>query len=154
MRVKALAPRRHCGNEIPGTLPCIDGFRRMTDPQARTVPLVEDEVFVRIVAADALSDSGFSVFEAGTAQEALDILAGNNQIAVLFTDINMPGEIDGLQLAKLVGSIRPEIKVILTSGRQWVEPSCLPDDGVFLAKPHRAQEMCDTVQAQMDKATD
>ena len=120
----------------------------MKDPATPTVLIVEDEVFVRIIAADLLTDSGFQVLEAANADEALALLAEHRDVAVLFTDVNMPGEMDGLALAQHVVASRPEIKVIVTSGRQWLQRSDLPDDGLFLPKPYRGAELAEMIHRQ------
>lgn len=72
------------------------------------VLVVEDEGLIRMSLVEDLEDSGFQVFEAGDAEEALDVLQGHPEITVLFTDIDMPGSMDGLTLAKLVGQSRPD----------------------------------------------
>lgn len=113
----------------------------MIDETHDTILVVEDETLIRIIAADALEESGFKVLEAANAAEALIILKDHQEVAVLFTDINMPGDMDGLDLARRVASERPEIKVIVTSGKQWLDSSSLPDDGVFLPKPYRTAQL-------------
>ena len=113
-----------------------------------TVLVVEDEVFVRIVAADMLEESGFKVLEAGDAAEALDLIAAHNEIAILFTDVNMPGEMDGVALAAEVVRRHPEIKVVVTSGRQWIGDQDLPDNGRFLKKPYGRAELTAIVRDQ------
>jgi len=113
----------------------------MREAEHDTILIVEDEVLIRIIAADALEDSGFTVLEASDAAEALRILARHDEVAVLFTDINMPGDMDGLALARHVASERPEIKVVVTSGKQWLDATSLPDAGVFLPKPYRASQL-------------
>lgn len=117
----------------------------MTAADDPAVLVVEDETFVRMIAADALEESGLRVIEAPDAVEALDILA-QHQVAVLFTDINMPGAIDGLELAAIVTVRYPQVKVIITSGRQWLEPEALPDHSVFLPKPYRPAELAALVE--------
>jgi CheY-like chemotaxis protein len=92
------------------------------------VLIVEDEFLVRMIAADSLSESGFTVLEAQDAEAVLDLLE-RNQVAVLFTDVNMPGPINGLELVEIVSTRRPEVKVVVTSGREWIDESCLPDSG-------------------------
>lgn len=123
----------------------------MIENRASTVLVVEDEVFVRMIAADVLEESGFAVIEAADALQALDQLAKHN-VAVLFTDINMPGEIDGLQLADIVAVRYPRVKVIVTSGRQWLETENLPDHGIYLPKPYRADQLTQLVQLQASRA--
>jgi DNA-binding NtrC family response regulator len=112
-----------------------------------TVLVVEDETFVRMIAADALEESGFRVIEAAHAQGALDILA-QHEVAVVFTDINMPGSIDGLQLAGIVAERYSHIKVIITPGRHWLDPGVLPDATVFLPKPYRPTDLTGLVEKQ------
>lgn len=113
-----------------------------------TVLIVEDEVFVRMIAADSLAESGFTVLEA---QDALDALAllDQHEVAVLFTDVNMPGPINGLELADIVAVRRPEVKVVVTSGGEWIAPSRLPVRGVYLPKPYRAAQLAHVVRQQM-----
>lgn len=94
---------------------------------------------MRLVAAEGLEDAGYDVIEASSAGEALDVLRSRTDVGVLFTDINMPGPIDGLGLAELVHLRWPAIKLVVTSGRALVGKP--PDDGRFLAKPYTADEM-------------
>lgn len=112
-----------------------------------TVLVVEDESFVRMIAADVLEESGFCVLEAPDASVALDLLK-QHDVAVVFTDINMPGPIDGLELAKIVTECFPHVKVIITSGKQWLGPEDLPEDSVFLPKPYRPAQLTQLIEAQ------
>ena len=68
----------------------------------RTILIVEDEALVRVIGSDALEDAGYDVLEAASADEALRLLDANDDVRLLFTDIRMPGKLDGLQLANLV----------------------------------------------------
>lgn len=119
----------------------------MTSFEEATVLVVEDETFVRMIAADALAESGFQVLEAPDATEALALLE-KHEVAVVFTDINMPGPIDGLELADIVSTRFPRVKVIVTSGKQWLEPEDLPDDSLFLPKPYRPTQLAKLVGQQ------
>lgn len=110
---------------------------------APLVLIVEDELLVRELAVAAIADAGFDVVEAANAQEALDILNSRADVGVLFTDVNMPGALDGLALAELVHQHWPAIKLVVTSGRGLEAP--VPDDGRFLAKPYRLAELADTM---------
>jgi DNA-binding NtrC family response regulator len=83
-----------------------------------------------------LADAGFKVIEAESADEALRILEQASDVQVLFTDIRMPGSMDGLQLATLVHKRWPNIKLLLTSGHRSLNPGEVPDDGRFLPKPY------------------
>lgn len=103
----------------------------------RTVLLVEDEVTVRIIGSDALADAGYDVLEAESADEAIRLMEVAGEVHVLFTDIRMPGSMDGLQLAALVHQRWPQVKILVTSGDTWPPRNRIPDHGRFLAKPYR-----------------
>src|SRR3954469_7202041 len=83
--------------------------------------LVEDEVLVRMVAADVLSDAGFTVLESTNAEEALRLLETRPDVQVLFTDVNMPGALDGLGLAQTVHERSPEVGILIGSGHTKLE---------------------------------
>jgi CheY-like chemotaxis protein len=83
-----------------------------------TILVVEDEVLIRIVLADELRMAGFHALEAANADEALALLAAAPEITLVFTDIRMPGSIDGLELTRAVRARWPHIKVIVASGAQ------------------------------------
>lgn len=106
-----------------------------------TVLLVEDELFVRMIGADALSEAGYRVIEASDADEALARLERSNDVQVLFTDIRMPGSMDGLQLASEVHRRWPSIRILLTSGDTRPTKAIIPDAGRFLAKPYRFEAL-------------
>ena len=100
------------------------------------VLVVEDEPVIRMDAAETLEDEGFEVVEAATARAALAILEKRQgDVAVLFTDVDMPGNMNGLELAGIVHSRWPHIALVVTSGVVRVSGS-LPGGGIFLAKPY------------------
>jgi CheY-like chemotaxis protein len=100
------------------------------------VLVVEDEWLIRLHARTVVEDAGFCVVEASGADEALTALDANPNIMALFTDINMPGALDGLELAHEVHARRPDVRLIITSGRLRPSQDSIPDDGIFLAKPY------------------
>ncbi len=108
------------------------------------VLIVDDEVLIRMNAAEMLADAA-AVFEAGDAAEALAVLAAHDEIMLVFTDINMPGGMDGIALAASVYSTKPAIQWIVTSGRERLNDSDLPDHATFLPKPYRQAELVDAV---------
>jgi CheY-like chemotaxis protein len=114
------------------------------------VLLVEDEALVRAIISAHLRDEGFRVIEAAAAADAIALIEQHLEIDVLFTDVNMPGAIDGLDLAVEVRRSRPHIHVIMTSGR-GVRASAVPAGAVFFQKPYSvvavAQLMRDMVKA-------
>jgi len=119
----------------------------MTTAADATILIVEDECFVRMIAADSLSESGFTVLEAQDAEEALALL-DRHRVAVLFTDINMPGPLNGLELAEMATTRQPEVKVVVTSGQEWIDDKRLPDRGVYLPKPYRPAQLTEIVRLQ------
>jgi DNA-binding NtrC family response regulator len=110
------------------------------DPAAKIlVLLVDDEAIIRLVSAERLEDAGFEVLEAATADDALKILNQRSNVEVVFTDVNMPGAMDGLALAELVHERWPDIKLVVTSGRAL--PRAIPRTGCFLTKPYTGAQM-------------
>lgn len=107
------------------------------------VLIVEDEVLVRMVIAEYLRDCGFMAIEAGSAQEALALFKADIDVDVVFSDIQMPGEMDGFGLAQWVRQNRPEVKVILTSGAASAagKAADLCHDGPLLPKPYDSEEV-------------
>jgi two-component system, response regulator PdtaR len=107
-------------------------------PDQILVLMAEDEELIRLVVVPALEDAGFEVIEAEHAEAALDILHTHAaRIHVLFTDIHMPGSMDGLALAHHTAKHRPEIGLLLTSARPWPHQHNLPQKSRFLAKPYQ-----------------
>jgi two-component system, response regulator PdtaR len=103
--------------------------------------IVEDEFLLRMDSAEVIENAGFQVFQAGNADEAIAILTTRPSINVVFTDIQMPGSMDGLKLARLVRDRWPPIKIVATSGLVRVEDHDLPAGSVFLPKPYRGDEV-------------
>jgi CheY-like chemotaxis protein len=119
------------------------------DLDAPAVLVVEDEALVRMDVLDALGDVGLPCFEAGDAEEALKELEDHPSIALLFTDINMPGTMDGLALAERVHQERPGVEIIVTSGGQQLHEDDLPDHGLFLAKPYQPKRLVALVREKL-----
>lgn len=107
------------------------------------VLVVEDETMIRWIAIEGLEDAGYQVLDAANAQDALAILGSRSDVGVLFTDVNMPGRLDGLQLAELVHAKWPDISLIVTSARGL--DRAVPDDGDFLSKPYSVEEITSAV---------
>ena len=105
------------------------------------VLVVEDEMLLRLRVVDMVEDAGFIPVEAVDGDEALAILQSRSDIALLFTDIQMPGSIDGLQLAHAVHQLWPPIKIILASGQLKLSSSDIPQDSRFFGKPLQSGEM-------------
>jgi CheY-like chemotaxis protein len=107
---------------------------------AKTVLIVDDEPMVRSFAVEMLQDAGFDVLEAANADDAIRLLENNSDIGVIFTDVQMPGSMDGLKLAHAVRNRWPPIKIIVTSGRFAAEHD-LPEGGRFFSKPYSPAEI-------------
>jgi two-component system, response regulator PdtaR len=122
----------------------------MTNSLPLEVLVVEDEPLVRMVAADAISDRGIMAWEAGDAVEALQVLDAHPQIGLLFTDVRMPGEMDGLKLAEKVSAEHPDVGLIVTSGQVHVPDEELPDHGTFLPKPYRTERLVNLIEEKLD----
>ena len=98
--------------------------------------VVEDELLIRMALAEHLSDEGFEVFEAANADEAISILETNDAIQVMFTDIDMPGSMDGLKLSAAVRNRWPPVRIVVTSGHRVVTRTDLPEGSLFYPKPY------------------
>lgn len=99
------------------------------------VLVVEDDPFIRMDIVAMVEDAGFDVLEAGNADEAVSVLERETTIELLVTDIDMPGSMDGLKLARLTRDRWPPVKIVVISGRVKPSASELPDDARFLTKP-------------------
>jgi CheY-like chemotaxis protein len=113
--------------------------------QFPAVLVVEDEILIRMAIADQIADGGFTVYEAGNADQAIRMLEAHSDIGVLFTDIDMPGSMDGLKLAAAVRDRWPPVKIVLTSGHVKIRQEELPVDGRFFAKPYDAAKIVSTL---------
>lgn len=100
------------------------------------VLVVEDEPLQRMLAVDLVEDAGFVAIEAENADVAMLTLDHRSDIQAVFTDIDMPGSIDGLKLAACVRDRWPPIEIIVTSGKAARAPAELPLGSVFLPKPY------------------
>ena len=100
-----------------------------------TVLVVEDEPLIRLTLIDALEDAGFKVIEAETADEAMDLIS-EHTVHLLFTDIQMPGQKSGVDLANEVATRFPEAGIIVASGRIRSHEIALPPTAQFLSKPY------------------
>jgi CheY-like chemotaxis protein len=111
-----------------------------------TVLVVEDEPLQRLAAADVVEAAGFEPVEARNADEAVRILEARADIRVVFTDIDMPGSMDGLKLAGAVRGRWPPIEIILTSGHCHIRDDEVPERGVFLRKPYDRRDLIATLR--------
>lgn len=101
-----------------------------------SVLVVEDEPLIRLSLVADLEDAGFAVYEAAQADDALSLLSAHPEMGALFTDIDMPGSMDGLKLAQLARQSHPAISIVLTSGYLKVPKNDLPPEAVYFSKPY------------------
>jgi CheY-like chemotaxis protein len=115
-------------------------------PPGIAVLIVEDEPLIRMGAVARIEDAGFVVHEAGSADDAIRILELHNEIRLVFTDVNMPGTMDGLKLAHYVRGRWPPVKIIVTSGHVQVPEESLPPGSLFMPKPYDPDDILHTVK--------
>jgi CheY-like chemotaxis protein len=116
------------------------------------VLVVEDEMLLRMRAVDMVEDAGFTSVEAVDADEAVAILESRSDIALVYSDIQMPGSMDGLKLAHLVHRRWPLIRIILVSGQLKLANSDIPADSRFFEKPFEAKFMIAQLQGMIGHA--
>ena len=116
------------------------------------VLVVEDEGLVRMNAVAMIEEAGFSVLEASDADDAIRILETRRDITVIFTDIEMPGSMNGIKLAHAVRDRWPPIKIIATSGHYGFREGDLPTGGRFLPKPYTLPQISEALREATFKA--
>jgi CheY-like chemotaxis protein len=98
------------------------------------VLVVEDELIIRNMVREELADAGYTVIEVGTADDAIAVLEARQDIQLVFTDIDMPGSMDGLKLAAAVRDRWPPVHIIVTTGK--TRPMDIPANALFIPKPY------------------
>ncbi|MGK9054095.1 response regulator [Xaviernesmea oryzae] len=114
-------------------------------PQKAVVLIVEDEPLIRFTTLDALEEVGHVVLEAANADEAMVLFRNRPDIDIVFTDVNMAGSMDGIQLARRIRAIRPSVGIIITSGVVNLDPMLLPANTVFLPKPYQHEKLLTSI---------
>ena len=114
--------------------------------QSTAILVVEDEALILVATAGDLRDAGFIVFEASNADDAIALLEAHPEIRMLFTDVDMPGSMDGLKLSVAVRNRWPPTRIIVTSGKTLVGRSELPAGGRFLPKPYSTTRVVSAIQ--------
>jgi CheY-like chemotaxis protein len=118
--------------------------RAATSP---TVLIVEDETLISHLVADWLNERGFSVHEAATGDEALHYINRGGPVDVMFTDVNLPGSINGAELAERVRAKRPELPIVYSSGRVTSDQIApLVPRSVFVPKPYDPADVCSLLE--------
>lgn len=120
-------------------------LRGMAEAHPATILVVEDEVLVRMGTVDDLVSAGHSVIEAASADEALSVLEAGLPVDIVFSDIHMPGTLDGLGLMQIVRRRFPSVAVILTSGLEIPSRDMLGEGTAFVPKPYAARIVLDLI---------
>jgi two-component system, response regulator PdtaR len=113
--------------------------------------VVDDEEILRMFAAGLLEEHGFEVIEAENAAAALRELEAHRDVRLLFTDIQMPGRSNGMDLAREVHARWPSVLLVITSGQVRPRDSEIPDDGRFIEKPYNEADLFNEVDDLMSK---
>lgn len=131
--------------------PCATAWGHARGPGQRKGPgtvsatrilIVEDEFLIRLTLAEALADEGFDVVEAETGDEALRLIVSDPAIRLMLTDMQLPGTLDGAQLAARVRAHNPDLPIIFVTGRPEAGGSLLTARDLFIAKPYLPSEIC------------
>jgi CheY-like chemotaxis protein len=120
--------------------------KRRSILQSPVVLLVEDEPLVREFEIDVLQDAGFRVLEARSADEAFDMLRGRPDVRIVFTDVDMPGSLNGFEFSRLVRQGWPEVAILVSSGKMAPQAGDLPEGAAFIAKPYRPDDLVEQLQ--------
>ena len=118
--------------------------------QTGSVLVVEDEILVRMAVVEDLLHAGHSVLEAATAEEAIAILDAGAEVDLIFSDIQMPGALDGVALLRVVKERFPSMSVILTSGHVKPPREALGDDTIFVPKPYQPGDLLTILETAID----
>jgi CheY-like chemotaxis protein len=128
-----------------------DGSQIQAPPE--TILFVEDEALIRMDMAEFLRECGYRVHEAANAEEAREALQSKFAMDLVFTDINLPGGMNGLELVDWILSNRPGVKVLVTTGRA-LDRDVPPIAGALLAKPYTGRDLLDRVKQALEKSAD
>jgi CheY-like chemotaxis protein len=107
--------------------------------RAGSILVVEDEALLRMMAVDIFEEAGFTVFEAGNGEDGARLLADHAEIDGLFTDVEMPGAVSGLALARIAHERHPHVAILIVSGRTTPAADDLPPGAKFVGKPYDTQ---------------
>jgi CheY-like chemotaxis protein len=154
MTSQEIAVSRAAFQRLP---PYIGGMKPMPTPHQSThhhrtlytVLVVEDDTMVRMPIAEYLRDCGYRVLEAGSAREAIATMDGEGSVNVVFSDVRMPGNMDGFGLAEWFRSHHPDVPVLLTSGYHDGRPAFLPGGGL-IEKPYSQTHVARRIAALLD----
>lgn len=117
------------------------------------VLVVEDSTLIRMGAVDLVLSAGYEALEARDADEAIRILESRSDIELVFTDVQMPGTMDGIKLAHYIRDRWPPVKLIVASGTAILEESSLPEGSRFFSKPYSDHAIADAMARVLSRQT-
>jgi len=118
-----------------------------TDELKPVILIVEDEALIRMGAVGIIEDLGYAFFEASNADEAISILEQHPEVTIVFTDIQMAGSMDGLELSAYVRNRWPPVNFIIVSGNHFAVESETPERSKFIRKPYRDTDIDEAIRA-------
>lgn len=118
------------------------------------VLVVEDEPLLRLMAEELIEDGGFEVVSVADAASAVRILETRLDIRIVFTDIDMPGGMDGIRLAAVIRERWPPIEIVVTSSHIQISQTQMPERGVFVSKPYDGQQLVELLRTMAENRPD
>ena len=115
-------------------------------PPRSVVLVVEDEALIRLSAVQVAEEAGYEVLEAGNADEAIALLEARNDINLVFTDVHMPGTMDGLKLVRYIRERWPPVQLIVASGVAVISETDLPSGTSFFRKPYLERSIVEEIK--------
>ncbi len=113
------------------------------------VLVVEDDALIRMGAVDLVQSAGYEALEATDADEAIRLLESRDDIDLVFTDVQMPGTMDGIKLSHYIRDRWPPVKIIVASGKAILEESSLPEGSWFFSKPYNDHAIADKMASML-----
>lgn len=124
----------------------VEGARMGVGKVRPVVLVVEDEAMIRMGATALVEDLGYEFYEASNADDAIELLEQNPQITIVFTDIQMAGSMDGLELAAYARKRWPPLKFIIVSGNHVANSAEMPEGAQFFSKPYSASAIGEAIR--------
>ncbi len=118
----------------------------ITTDRKAVILVVEDSAIIRMGAVDLVVNAGYEALEASNAEEAIRLLEARTDIVLVFTDVGMPGTMDGIKLAHYIRNRWPPVKLIVASGRSIIEQSRLPEGSQFVPKPYNDSTIVEQIR--------
>jgi CheY-like chemotaxis protein len=127
---------QYSATSAPAPRCCLEGWSESVNQDIVVVLVVEDQPLIRAMAVEMVEQAGFLAIEASSADEAIAILESRDDIRLVFTDVQMPGSMDGLRLAHAIRERWPPVQLVLASGAEILEERQIPQGARFFRKPY------------------